>query len=79
METAEPAAVVVVLRRGDEELGSWPVQRLGRSNLAVLDELLKMQLAALRHGCSVALRDPCPKLVALIDLAGLASVLSVQV
>ena len=46
-----------------------------RPDVATVDALAKMQLAALRHGCTVRLRDASPRLVELLELVGLREVL----
>jgi len=66
---------VVVLVRGDVELASWTLRRTARLDLAVVDQLARLQLAARRLGCSVRLRAADPGLLALLDLVGLAEVL----
>ena len=67
-----------MLRRGDDELDSWPVARLGRSDLAVIDDLTRMHVTARQLGCELVLREPCPKLVALLGFVGLLDVLHVE-
>lgn len=73
-----PAGVgaVVVLVRGDAELASWPLPRGDRPDLAVVDQLARWQLGARRLGCSIRLRDACPRLVELLDLVGLGELVS---
>jgi hypothetical protein len=41
-------------------------------DLAMVDQLARLQLAARRLGWSVVLRNPCPRLCELLDLVGLA-------
>lgn len=41
-----------------------------RPDLALLDALARLQLAARRLGCSIRLRNPCPELCELLDLVG---------
>ncbi|MGY0018248.1 STAS domain-containing protein [Streptomyces sp. cg35] len=45
------------------------------TDLATVDALARMQLAARRAGGRIRLRDPSPKLALLIQLAGLAGAL----
>jgi hypothetical protein len=71
----EPRAEVVLLR-DDAELDSWPLICPGPPDLSVVDDLARMQLAARRLGCSIWLRQACPELTALIELAGLAHVVT---
>lgn len=46
-----------------------------RPDLALVNELALLKLAAGRLGSTVRLSDPCPRLAELIDLVGLADVL----
>jgi hypothetical protein len=62
--------------RGDAELASWPLAEGGRPDLSVVDELARLQLAARRLGCSIRLRNACGHLWDLLDLAGLAHVVT---
>ena len=71
----EPRAEVVLLR-GEAELASWPLLCRGRPDLSVVDELARMQLAARHLGCSIWLREACPDLTALLELTGLADVVT---
>ncbi|WP_372345932.1 STAS domain-containing protein [Streptomyces sp. KL116D] len=48
------------------------------TDLATIDALARMQLAARRAGGRIRLRDPSPKLALLIQLAGLAGVLRAE-
>ncbi len=41
-------------------------------DLALVDALARLQLEAVRLGCSLRLRNPCPELRMLLDLVGLA-------
>jgi ABC-type transporter Mla MlaB component len=66
----------VVLARGDAEIATWLLRRWGRADLAVVDHLARWQLAARRMGCSIRLRNVCAELAELLELAGLAEVLS---
>ena len=56
------------------EVASWPLEGDGRPDLGAVDDLARLQLAAKRAGCAIQLRDACPELVALLDLAGLSEV-----
>lgn len=55
---------------------SWPLAGWDRPDVAVVDELARLQLAARRLGCSIRLRDSCVELVELLDLVGLAEVVT---
>jgi anti-anti-sigma regulatory factor len=50
------------------------VEGLDCPDLAVVDALARLQLAARRLGYSIGLRNPSPELRALLDLVGLADV-----
>jgi hypothetical protein len=56
---------------GDVEVGRWPIPCPRRPDLADVEALARMQLAARRAGCSIELRGVSPDLSALLDLAGL--------
>ena len=68
---------MVVVVRGGAEVASWPLPRDRVPDLAVVDELARLQLAARRLGCAIQLHRPCADLVALLDLVGLRGVLQV--
>ena len=63
---------IVLLAPGEMEVASWPLPDRDPADLAVADELARLQLSAKRLGCSIRLEDACPRLTALLDLAGLA-------
>jgi hypothetical protein len=67
----------VVLARDGAEVASWPLAAGGCPDLAVIDELARLQLAARRLGCSIHVRDAGARLVGLLDLAGLGDVVAV--
>jgi ABC-type transporter Mla MlaB component len=52
-------------------LASWSVSGPGRADLAVVEALACLQLAALRRGRHVVLTDVCTDLLELLDLVGL--------
>jgi hypothetical protein len=66
----------VVLMRGDSEVASWPLPELPRPDMSVIDELARLQLGARRHGYEIRLRDACGFLRQLVELAGLADVVT---
>ena len=66
-------ATVVLLRRG-EEIGTWALMGEQTIDLALVDEVARWQLAALRLGCAIRLRDAAPDLVELLTFVGLAEV-----
>ena len=53
------------------------VSALAEPDPAILDALVRLQLAAQRRGASVRLENACPVLVDLLALAGLSEVLPV--
>jgi hypothetical protein len=63
------ALATVVLVRGDAELGRWALP--GRVDLAAVEVLARVALAARRLGCAIRLRDADPELVGLVALVGL--------
>jgi hypothetical protein len=67
-----PRAVVVLLR-GDEEVLLGPVHAPDRCDLAFVDGLLRVQLAARRFGWSIRLRKVRPDLLELVELVGLTA------
>ena len=77
-----------MLRRDGVELACWPLAArvagsgTGPPDLAVVDQLARLELAARRLGCSVAVRGAAPDLAGLaglLDLVGLTGVLAVEV
>lgn len=66
----------VVLVCGDAEVASWPLAGWDRPDLAVVDELARLHVAARRLGCSIRLRDAVMELCELLDLVGLGELLS---
>jgi hypothetical protein len=66
----------VVLVHGDTEVATWPLAPDTPPDLAVVNELARLQLAARRLGCSIRLRNACPELWDLLELAGLVGVVS---
>jgi hypothetical protein len=64
---------VVVLRRDGGEVLLGPVYVAGRCDLALLDDLLRVQLAARRFGWCIRLREVREDLRELIELAGLTA------
>jgi len=70
----ESRAVVLVLASGVEVpilQGEAPLH----PDLSVVDALARMELEARRRGGSIGLRNPCPKLLELLELVGLAGFL----
>jgi hypothetical protein len=69
-----PSGTIVVIVDGGFEM---VLARLdGRPpDLALLDALARLQLAARRCGRSIRLRGPCPELCELLELVGLTDVI----
>jgi hypothetical protein len=68
----EARAVVVVARRGIDLVS---VDVAGRADLALVDTLARLALAARRVGASLELRMAGPGLMSLLELVGLAEAL----
>ena len=64
----------VVLRRGDVDVAVWPLP-CGRPDMAVVDQLARLQLEARRLGCSIYLRNACSELRELLEFSGLDAVI----
>ena len=65
------ALATVVLVRGDEELSRWPLPWTTCPDLAAVDVLARLALAARRLGCRIRLADADPDLLGLLELVGL--------
>ena len=66
---------MVVLVRGECEVASWPLGPRARADLATVDSLARLQLAARRLGYRVRLRHVPADLGRLLDLVGLVGLL----
>ena len=72
-------AVVLVLGSG-LEVPIWQGEAPLRADLSAVDALARMELEARRRGGSIRLRNPCPQLLELLELVGLAGLgLAVEV
>ena len=70
---------VVVLVRGDREVGRWLLDLPGATvDLGTIDHLSRLQLAARQLGCEVRLAHLCPRVYELLDLAGLSNWVEVE-
>gem|GEM_PF-1298288 len=67
-----PVTTTVALVRGEVEVARWPLASTTGPDLAVVDQLARVQLAARRLGCSVRLYGADGHLVDLLHLTGLA-------
>lgn len=66
---------MVLLVRAGVEVARWPLADTGGADLATVETLVRLQLAARRLGYRLTLLDPDPDWLDLIDLVGLADVL----
>jgi hypothetical protein len=73
VEVAGDRAVVLVLDGGTEVV-LWRMDGMPDPDLWVVDALARLQLAARQVGGSIRLRNPCERLRALLDFAGLSEV-----
>ena len=62
---------IAVLAPGAVEVASWPLEGAGSPDLATVNHLARLQLAARRIGWSIQVCEPCPELAALAELVGL--------
>jgi hypothetical protein len=74
--TGDGWATIVVRSPGDVEVVNWPIATSRGSDLAVVDALARLQLAAQRCGCAIRLRGVEDDLLGVIDLVGLGAVLT---
>ena len=65
---------IVVLAVGGTEMASWALAGSTRPDLAVIDSLARLALAARRLGGGITVRGAGPELLALIDFVGLDDV-----
>jgi hypothetical protein len=64
---------VVLVLDGGVEVVLWRMDGIPDPDLRVVDALARLQLAARQVGGAIRLRNPCERLRALLDLAGLTS------
>jgi hypothetical protein len=65
---------VVLVLDGDVEVVLWRMDGMSDPDLHVVEALARLQLAARRVGGSIRLRNPCQRLRALLEFAGLTDV-----
>ena len=65
-----------MLARGDAEVATWVLEPPDRTALELVDELVRLQLEARRLGCSLRLRNAWTALTELLELVGLAELLT---
>lgn len=75
MGAVDGSRALVVVADGHAEIVVGHVDGI-RADLALVDALIRLQLAARRLGCSIRLRNPGEELRELLDLVGLADVVA---
>ena len=75
MRTTEGGSTTVVLVVDGVETVIWRLDDRVRPDLAFVDALARLQLAARRRGWSLQLRNPGAELLGVLELVGLADVL----
>jgi hypothetical protein len=65
----------LVLVCAGTEVASWPLRRPGGADLALVDELARLHLTAVRMGCGIRVRGPGQSLLELLELVGLGEVI----
>jgi hypothetical protein len=73
---ASPAILVTIADDEHEVEVVW--LNAGRPDLAIVDALMRLRLAAARRGWRVLLHDPPDELRELLELAGLADLLGLE-
>lgn len=74
MPGERPRSLVLVID-GGAEVTLWRGEAPPHADLPLVEDLLRLQLAARRRGWRVRLDNPCPQLLELLDLVGLADLL----
>jgi hypothetical protein len=75
VEGGEESETLVVALDGATEVAAWPLDLGALPDLATVDSLARMQLAARRFGLSLQVRHPSDELRRLLGFAGLAELL----
>ena len=57
------------------DVASWPLPACRPPDMAVVNQLARLQLEARRLGCSIRLRNACSELIELLELSGLDDVI----
>ena len=73
--TGEQSSTVLLVVAGGVEVPVWRGQSPLQPDLAVVDSLARLQLAARRRGWSIRLQNPGRRLRQLLELVGLAALL----
>jgi ABC-type transporter Mla MlaB component len=66
----------IVLVCAGTDVGSWTLDAGSPCDLAVVDELARLQLSARRLGCAIELRDVAADLLELLELVGLSELVA---
>ena len=74
-DTDDPPRVAVVLIAGDQEIPLGVVEHGTRCDLALVDDLLRLQLGVARRGWSIRLTHVDRGLHELVELVGLGECL----
>jgi hypothetical protein len=72
-------AATLVLSCAGTDVATWAITDWDRQGLDIVEMLARLQLFARRLDCRIEVRDPCPELVGLLDLVGLAERLGIEV
>ncbi len=72
---AQGARATIVLVRAGADVATWTFHAGARCDLAVVEALARLQLAARRFGGAIELRDVPAPLEELLDLVGLAELI----
>jgi hypothetical protein len=72
VEGADVGSLALVDGEG-RVVGRWALVRAGGPGLGDVAALARLHLEARRHGCTLVLLEPCPRLLELLDLTGLAA------
>ena len=75
-ESEDDRRAVVMIVDGAEVV-VWEPPVGVRPDLAVIDHLARLQLQAMRRGCTLRMRNPCVDMLALVRLVGLAEMFGI--
>jgi hypothetical protein len=75
-EVDQGPRATILLVVGDEEIPVGTIERTCRCDLAMVDEVLRLRLAAVRLGWSIRLTNVDDDLRELLELLGVADVLT---
>ena len=66
-----------MLVSGPTDVASWPLEAGDRCDLAMVEDLARLQLHAARMGCTIRVEGGDARLAGLLDLVGLGAVIEV--